>query len=269
MKRILTALVIVPVLVAVIGYAPAYCFLLLVAIAATLALDEFFSIASKSGLEVFRLPGHLCSVLLLASFYFSPGNTRFSFLVLVSAGLLFLSLGLNRANPLAGVLSGASATLLGVVYISGTLGLMVALRLAETHWGAGSQWIFFLLVVVWFGDTGAYYLGRALGRHPLATRISPKKTVEGAIGGVLGNLLAAMVGKQLLLPAAPLSRLVLLSVALGLVSQIGDLAESALKRGAGVKDSSNLLPGHGGMLDRIDGVLFASPLIYGYVRFLF
>lgn len=267
MKRILTAFALLPVLVAIIGYAPAYCFLLLAAVAAALALDEFFSIAVKSGLEVFRFPGHLCSLLLLASFFFSPGNAAFSFFVLALAGLLFLALGLSRGNRLPGVLSGSSATLLGLVYVSATLGLMVALRLAETPWGAGNRWIFFLLLVVWFGDTGAYYMGRSLGRHPLAPQISPKKTVEGALGGALGNLLAAMVGKHFFLPAAPLLPLLVLSVVLGVVSQIGDLSESALKRGARVKDSSNLLPGHGGMLDRIDGVLFASPVVYGYVRF--
>jgi phosphatidate cytidylyltransferase len=144
---------------------------------------------------------------------------------------------------------------------------MMALRLSETPWGDGSRWIFFLLLVVWFGDTAAYYVGRALGRRPLAPLVSPKKTVEGALGGFLGNALAAMLAKQLFMPEAPLSQLLPLSTVLGVVSQIGDLSESALKRGAGVKDSSNLLPGHGGMLDRIDGVLFASPVMFGYVRF--
>jgi phosphatidate cytidylyltransferase len=122
--------------------------------------------------------------------------------------------------------------------------------------------------VVWFGDTGAYYIGRALGKNPLAPLISPKKTIEGALGGLLGNVLAAVLGKQILLPDAPLLQLLVLALLLGVVSQIGDLSESALKRGAGVKDSSNLLPGHGGMLDRIDGVLFASPVMFGYLVLL-
>jgi phosphatidate cytidylyltransferase len=118
---------------------------------------------------------------------------------------------------------------------------------------------------VWFGDTAAYYVGKTVGAHPLAPRVSPKKTVEGCVGGFLGNMAAAFVGQKLLLPAAPLAHLLVISLVLGAFSQIGDLSESAMKRSAGIKDSSNLLPGHGGMLDRIDGVLFASPPLLTYL----
>lgn len=266
MKRILTALALLPVLIGVIGYAPPPFFLVLVAVAAGLALEEFFFIARQSGLEVNRFSGQGLALLLLASFYLSPGDLRPAFFILVTSALLLLVLGARRAN-LEVALAGASAGVLGLVYIPATLGLLVALHQVSTPWGAGNRWIFFLLLAVWFGDTSAYYLGRALGKHPLAPRVSPKKTIEGAFGGLIGSLLAAFVGRQIFVPAAPLTHLVLLSLLLGMVSQAGDLAESALKRGAGIKDSSNLLPGHGGMLDRIDGVLFASPVMFGYLRF--
>jgi phosphatidate cytidylyltransferase len=268
MKRILTALLLVPILIAIIGYAPPPYFLALVAIATALALEEFFSIAMKSSLEVNRLWGHAIALLLLASFYVSPGNVLPCFLILTSSALLLLALGI-RQNKLQDTLAGASATVLGLVYIPVTLGLMVALQRTATPWGAGNHWIFFLLLVVWFGDTGAYYVGRLFGKHPLAPGVSPKKTVEGALGGFLGNVLAALLAKEILLPLAPNSDLLLLSILLGAVSQIGDLSESAIKRGARVKDSSNLLPGHGGMLDRIDGVLFAAPVMFGYLRLSF
>jgi phosphatidate cytidylyltransferase len=187
---------------------------------------------------------------------------------LVASLLLFFTLGLRRGNRLPTVLPGVAATLLGLLYVSLTLGLLVVVQVSPTSWGPGKQWVFFLLIVVWFGDTGAYYIGRALGKNPLAPFISPKKTIEGALGGLLGNVLAAVLGKQILLPDAPLLQLLVLALLLGVVSQIGDLSESALKRGAQVKDSSNLLPGHGGMLDRIDGVLFASPVLFGYLHFV-
>jgi len=271
MKRVLTALVLVPVLIAIIGYAPPFCFLLLVCGASVLALEEYFSLATQSGLEVFRASGHGSSLLLLCSLY-GPANHATDFrtpiLVLVASLLIFFTLGLRRGNRLPTVLSGVAATLLGLLYVSMTLGLLVVVQTSATSWGPGKQWVFFLLVVVWFGDTSAYYIGRALGKHPLAPLVSPKKTIEGAMGGLLGNVFAAVLGKQILLPDAPLLELLVLSMLLGIVSQIGDLSESALKRGAGVKDSSNLLPGHGGMLDRIDGVLFASPVVFGYLVLL-
>ena len=271
MKRVLTALVLVPVLIAIIGYAPPFCFLLLVCGASVLALEEYFSLATQSGLEVFRASGHGSSLLLLCSLY-GPANHATDFrtpiLVLVASLLIFFTLGLRRGNRLPTVLSGVAATLLGLLYVSMTLGLLVVVQTSATSWGPGKQWVFFLLVVVWFGDTSAYYIGRALGKHPLAPLVSPKKTIEGAMGGLLGNVFAAVLGKQILLPDAPLLELLVLSMLLGIVSQIGDLSESALKRGAGVKDSSNLLPGHGGMLDRIDGVLFASPVMFGYLVLL-
>lgn len=268
MKRVLTALVLVPVLIAIIGYAPPFCFLLLVAGATVLALEEFFSLATQSGLEIFRVSGHGSSLLLLASFYGFPANSWPSLLVFVGSCGLFFALGLRRGDRLPTVLPGVAVTVLGLLYVSLTLGLLVVLQRSSTSWGPGKGWIFFLLLVVWFGDTCAYYAGSALGRHTLAPLISPKKTVEGAVGGLFGNVLAAFLGKQIFLPEAPLVQLLWLSVLLGAVSQIGDLSESALKRGAGVKDSSNLLPGHGGMLDRIDGVLFASPVMFGYIHFI-
>lgn len=265
MKRVLTALVLVPILIAVIGYAPPLCFLLLVAAATVLALEEFFSLATQSGLEVFRISGHGSSLLLLASLFGSEASPWSVLLVLVASCFVFLALGLRRGSRLAGLLPGVAATMLGLMYVSLTLGLLVVIQGSSTPLGAGKQWIFFLLLVVWFGDTGAYYMGRAFGKHALAPLISPRKTIEGAVGGLLGNVLAAFLGQHILLPDARFTQLLPLSILLGVVSQIGDLSESALKRGAGVKDSSNLLPGHGGMLDRIDGVLFAAPVMFGYL----
>ena len=267
MKRILTALVAVPVLIFIIGSKNPIYFDLCVVLAATLALEEYFSLTVKSEFLAYRFWGHVLALLLLLAFYLSPNNQSIPFLLLCLAGVLFLVLGLRKGGEVRQVLPRASVTLLGLAYIPATLGLLMVVR-SEVEVGAqGSHWIFFILLVVWFGDTGAYYAGRALGRHKLAPAISPKKTVEGSLGGILGNSLAALLAHKICLPGHPISRLLVLAWVLGLVSQVGDLAESALKRGASVKDSSNLLPGHGGMLDRIDGVLFAAPVLYFYTKF--
>ncbi|MCI0350295.1 MAG: phosphatidate cytidylyltransferase, partial [Acidobacteriales bacterium] len=163
--------------------------------------------AAKSGLEIFRVSGHGISLLLLASFYRSPADAWLALFLLAASGLLFLALGLGRGKRLSSVLPGAAATVLGLLYVPMTLGFLVVVQRTATPWGAGKQWIFFLLLVVWFGDTGAYYAGRAFGRHALAPLISPKKTIEGAVGGLAGNALAAFLGKQIFLPEAPLVHL--------------------------------------------------------------
>jgi phosphatidate cytidylyltransferase len=268
MRRILTALIAVPILIYIIGFTDAVYFDLAVALSATLALEEYFALASQSGVQVYRSWGHFLSLMMLVAFYLNPNNQSIPFLILCLSAVLFLVLGLRKGEQLHQVLPCAAGTLLGLAYIPASLGLLIVIR-SEVELGSqGSSWIFFLLSVVWFGDTGAYYAGRMLGRHKLAPLISPKKTIEGSLGGLVGNTLAAILGKSLLLPQHPLLRLLLLAWVLGVVSQIGDLAESALKRGAGVKDSSSLLPGHGGMLDRIDGVLFAVPVLFCYTKFV-
>lgn len=147
----------------------------------------------------------------------------------------------------------------GVLYV--VLPLSLAIDLAR----APVPWLLHLLIVVWAGDTAAYFGGRALGRHPLHPTVSPKKTVEGAIGGLVGSVAGSLVGALALgLAFEPLS-LGLLGLVAGFVGQVGDLAESLVKRATGFKDSGRILPGHGGMLDRIDGVIFAIPIYSAYL----
>ncbi len=133
---------------------------------------------------------------------------------------------------------------------------MVALRE-----GAGWQWVVLLFVVTWANDTLAYFTGRFLGKHPLAPRISPKKTWEGFWGGAAGSVVGALVVKALFLPRLSIPAAVLVGAGAAFLGPLGDLCESMLKRAAGVKDSGKLLPGHGGLLDRIDAVLFAAPWV--------
>ncbi len=121
--------------------------------------------------------------------------------------------------------------------------------------------------MVWTSDTAAYYIGTTFGRRPLAPRVSPKKTVEGAVGGVMGALLAAFVASVWFYRRLSVLDCVVLGLALGTIGLLGDLVESMLKRGAGMKDSASLVPGHGGILDRVDSLLYAGPVLYYYYLF--
>jgi phosphatidate cytidylyltransferase len=149
----------------------------------------------------------------------------------------------------------------GVFYVAWLLGHMITLR----QFTEGPFLIFFLFLVTWANDTGAYYVGTLWGRRPLAPRISPRKTWEGAAGGLLGSVLAALACRAWFLDSLSTGEALGAGVLIGLTAPLGDLAESILKRSAGVKDSGTILPGHGGLLDRIDSLIFTTPAFYYYL----
>ena len=152
----------------------------------------------------------------------------------------------------------------GIVYIPLLLSFLVSIRREPD----GMTWIFLLLAVIFAGDVSAYYVGSYFGRHKLNPAISPGKTIEGAIGGLAGNLLVGSTGKFLFLPALSWGPAVLFFLAVGLAGQVGDLFESEFKRSSKIKDSGGILPGHGGFLDRIDALLFASPVAYLFIIYI-
>jgi phosphatidate cytidylyltransferase len=153
-----------------------------------------------------------------------------------------------------------TVVLFGIGYVCLFLACLVFLR----DQAGGVKWIFFILFVLWLGDSGAYCVGKAIGRRKLLPAISPNKTVEGAVGGLLASLLTGFACKTIFLSELPGVHCFLLTLAIALAGQVGDLCESTFKRERGVKDSGNLLPGHGGILDRIDSLLFAAPVAYYY-----
>jgi phosphatidate cytidylyltransferase len=158
------------------------------------------------------------------------------------------------SEPLDTAMGRIGAGLGGIVYCSVTLGFLVLMP---------RELVFILLVMVWVGEAAAYFCGRAIGRHPLAPKVSPKKTVEGAVAGLIGSVAAGTLTGVWLL-GEPWTSLVGVSAVTGIVAQFGDLAESVLKRSVGVKDSSSILPGHGGILDRLDSLFFAVPVFYWF-----
>lgn len=264
MKRWLTALILLPPLIIAIGYLPNWCFVLLVVVVAMIALEEFFGLAKSSQIEVHKFSGHIYSIFLIINFHSQFNKHSFILGLICLAVISFLLLSLQRNYQLNKILISSGTTLLGIIYISVMLGFLVAIHSKSN--GEGPQWIFFLLLVAWMGDSCAYYTGRLLGKRKLAPRISPKKTWLGSVGGILGNSLAAIIGQYFFLES-PFTHLLLLGWVLGILGQLGDLVESAMKRSAHVKDSSNLLPGHGGMLDRIDSILFGAPVLFYYLCF--
>ena len=166
----------------------------------------------------------------------------------------------------------ASTGLLGLAYVATLFGVIVQIFAQDqiapgAGFDTGRGAVLTLLIVVFSGDTGAYFAGRSFGRHKLYELISPKKTMEGALGGLIASILGGLLAQRLLLPQLTVLQGALIGASCGIVGQIGDLAESLFKRATGTKDSGGLLPGHGGILDRLDAVLFAAPVMLAWLLF--
>jgi len=199
------------------------------------------------------LSGAVLVVLVIALVWFAPP------IVFESVAVLIALVGTWELSRLVG----AAAVPMAVVYLALPLAALVQIRLL-----AGPQAVFFVMLTIMLSDTAQYYTGRTFGRHPLAPRVSPKKTIEGAVGGfVVATAMFVIVGAWWA-PAMPVPVRVVVGLALVALGIAGDLFESFLKRRAGVKDSSNLIPGHGGILDRIDALLFAAPAYYVALKLL-
>ncbi len=265
MKRILTALVLIPLVIVLVFLGPDWLVTVAVGAVALLAAWEYLGIAQATGSRIPRIPVLAAIAILFAVNFLWPDK--------LVAALGALSLGLlvycAFAVPIAEVLQDASNAVFCLLYTGFTLISIPMLRSSED----GKSVVTFLLCAVWAGDIVALYAGRSLGRHKLAPRLSPNKTWEGAIGSVLGSLLvtillivlAAQLSHRDILVLAfpgPISHWLLLAMLVNVAAQVGDLAESALKRSAGVKDSGALLPGHRGVLDPIDALLLAAPVLW-------
>lgn len=269
MKRILTAIVLIPIVLFLVFLPPwaQWIFTLLTALVACLAAWEFLTIAHQTGAKPPRIAVLIAIFALFAANYQWPDQT------VVSVGILGISLLVycTFASPVNRVLADAATSIFCLGYIGYTLMTLPALR----EQANGPSLLVFLLCVVWAGDIAALYVGRVFGRHKLAPSISPGKTWEGSIASLLGSLgvaAALLAISQHLLShwnSVVLSYhdevwwyWLVLAAIVNIAAQVGDLAESALKRSAGVKDSGTLLPGHGGILDRIDALLLAAPVLW-------
>ncbi len=264
-KRIATAIVGIPLLIILIYYGTPLHFWLLITGCILLGLVEFYQILAKANIRCFRLLGVGLGLLTSIAFFQREG----SFLPLSQVISLVISLAVVGSfvsylfyfRDLSTVIPELFGTMGGIFYVAWLLGHIIWIR-SLSH---GKALIFYLLLVVWAGDTFAYYTGSLLGKHRLSPRISPKKTIEGSIGGILGSILVSIIAHFTFLKPISLGNSILLGFVLNVFGQLGDLAESLLKRGAGVKDSGTLIPGHGGILDRIDSLIFAGPVLFYFL----
>lgn len=256
MKRVLTALVLVPAITYLVLWAPRSVFIMGLAAIGAFAFREFATIAGGHGFPVNPWIGSALGLVMLVL----PDEHGVLLLLLLTAlGAMIAAL---RLDDLRVALPSASALLLGLCYIFGAWWCAVRLRDIDV-------WLLlFALALNWIGDTAAMYVGKAFGRHKLAPVVSPGKTWEGSAASAVGAVLLGFVLFHYLGPRMPWWMILALGVVGNVAGQLGDLAESALKRGAGMKDSGSSLPGHGGWLDRVDSSLFAVPAVYVSYRLL-
>jgi phosphatidate cytidylyltransferase len=291
LKRIATAVVLIPIVLALILRAPVPVVTVVAALVALVTIHEFLKLTESYGVRPSRLPTYLFTALFFLALAVStageaPLSATGKFLVVLAfaaaiAPFLALSILMLRSDLRSGY-PAAGASVFAFTYVALPMGMLVQLR----EQASGAFYLLYLLLVVWAGDIFAYFVGKSIGRHLMSPRISPKKTWEGAAASLLASVgvgwflfrhaeqissvllhagLITRPGGMYGLEAPNMSPVILLTVVLNVAAQLGDLVESLIKRGAGVKDSGAILPGHGGMLDRIDALLFAAPVLWFYL----
>lgn len=290
LKRIATAVVLIPIVLVLILRAPVAVLAIVAGVIALLTIQEFLNLTESYGAKPLRILTYIFTAIFFVFLALNFGNQKpllstaiFVYCVGLSAAIapfIFLTRAMKNEELNSGY-PAAAASVFGFTYIALPLGMLVQLR---QQW-AGAFYLLYLLFVVWAGDIFAYFVGKSMGRHLMAPRVSPKKTWEGAAASLIASV---SVGWLLFHYALPLSSallragliqrrdglfgleqpaigpVIVLTIVLNIAAQLGDLVESLIKRGAGVKDSGAILPGHGGMLDRIDALLFAAPVLWYY-----
>ncbi len=263
--RIASALILVPAVLCLVYFSTPTIFVIALAAVGTLCLWEYLELFEAMGLPGQALPGYLGLWIL-----FIGAHLRVVPIVALLAGILvgcFL-FALARRDAMQNRVTGLTVTLTGVFFIGLSLYSSVGVRF-DFGSERGVRWIIVLLGVIWAGDIGSLFVGKTIGRSLLAPRISPNKTNAGAVGGLLSSVLVAAALQTYLFPELPRGHTLVLAALLGTAGQLGDLSESMLKRAAEKKDSSSLIPGHGGVLDRVDSLLFALPVQYAYLSCLY
>ena len=261
--RVLTSVVAVPFLFAVVWLMPPAYFAGLVIIAAAIGQYELYTMARVRGITPLTVLGIVLGAIIILTIYRPIPPYRGGPFFWITLGVLAAIVArLFSRRPVEGALEDITVTIFGTLYVA----LLFAYQVAIHAGPPGKRWLVFLYLVIWASDTGAYYVGSTFGKHRLYEKISPKKSIEGLIGGVLASVLIAVLCKVWLVPAIGIIEAAVLGAVLALVGTVGDLAESLIKRSAGVKDSGTIIPGHGGILDRMDSMLFAAPVLFFYLR---
>ena len=290
LKRIATAVVLIPIVLVLILRAPIWVLAIVAGAVALVTIHEFLKLTESYGVKPLRNLTYIFVVIFFALLAFNFGNEKpllstavFVYCVGFAAAIapfIFLTRAMRDESLSAGY-PAAAASVFAFAYVALPMGMLVQLR---QQW-AGAFYLLYLLLVVWAGDIFAYFVGKSIGRHLMSPRISPKKTWEGAAASVIASVAvgwllfhyslpisSALLGAGLIerrdglfgLEQPATGPIIILTIVLNIAAQLGDLVESLIKRGANVKDSGGILPGHGGMLDRIDALLFAAPVLWYY-----
>ncbi len=272
-QRVITAALVIPLLIASIQWGGEILFIFIVLLVAGTGLYELFRVSLPDETPAERALGIGLGVLILVSVFVQSqivtgkGNDRY-FLTLAGCAFSIFILFLNvivTADEMTEAIRRLSLKVFGIFYICLFFSYLILLR-SGAH---GPSLVLFLLLVTWLGDTGSYLVGSWIGKHPLCLAISPKKTVEGAVGGFMCGILAAAVCNKALFSNVSLVSSVIAGAGINIMNQLGDLSESVIKRAYGIKDSGGIFPGHGGVLDRVDSLLFAAPMLFYCSAFLF
>jgi phosphatidate cytidylyltransferase len=266
LKRWITSLVIIPFLVLLISIGGTLWFAVVINTICVMALWEYFRIVLNKDQKItemsFQVLALFTGTAILWAGYFQFFNIVLDIIVLNIVISTLISLPKFKSD--SSVWEIVFKQIVGIIYIPLFLSYIVLIRNQDN----GVLWIFLLLIVVFVGDTGAYYLGSYFGQHKLCPAVSPNKTIEGALGGLAASLGSGALIKYLFLPLLPWGLSLLFFLCIGIAGQVGDLFESQIKRVAHIKDSGAILPGHGGVLDRIDALLFAAPMAYIFKEYL-
>jgi phosphatidate cytidylyltransferase len=276
--RILTALVALPILIASIvlpSYIPetVWIFVAIAIFALAAGLFEFYTLTKKLELKADAGVAYLGAAALTVAFVFDAPAKAPDLLIATLAGFVILVLATQTFRfqvDFSKMLTGIGVTILGLLYVVFLGGFLIATRMGfENHPYLSTHLLGYFFLVIMGADSGAYFAGRALGKHKLAPKISPGKTLEGLIGGIVTAGAFGALATFWFFPELPYKWSVPLAMAMAAISVLGDLAESAMKRGSDTKDAASILPGHGGLLDRLDSLLFNAPILYYFARFYF
>ncbi|HBB15611.1 MAG TPA: phosphatidate cytidylyltransferase [Syntrophus sp. (in: bacteria)] len=262
MKRWATGVIAVPILIGIIAYGPEEMFTLLIAFATLAGMAEYNRMVFGKG---FRWEKAETLVVALFTLLAAAAGDRVLLTAVLSfAVMVILMLNLLRVDEEGLDMIRVGKVIVGIMYIPLLLSHFILIRQTSS----GVYWIFFILVLAFSGDIAAYYVGSRMGKTKLLPKVSPGKTVEGTIGLVVGSIAGALLFRQLFFPLLPVPHAVIMALVGSIAGQLGDLCESVLKRTAGVKDSGAMLPGHGGILDRLDCLMFITPFVYYYRVFI-
>lgn len=259
-KRIVSAVILVGIIIATMFMK--WFFNLAITVFIVLGLYEFFTMLQKKGISIYKYVGVGIGIIIPISIILRFEPTKSWELLFIVLVLLFLFLMQFRRREHSGVIVGVSTTLFGILYVSWFMSFLIKIRYMPN----GASLFAAVLLITKSGDIGAYLVGSRFGKTPLLPRISPKKSVEGALAGLIFSVFAALASRPFL--HFNYAHLAIVGIFLGILSQLGDLSESLIKRDCQVKDSGNILPGMGGILDEIDSLLFTAPVFYFYLSII-